>query len=116
MTVEQVITLITLIVGLVGAIAALIPTLIKLFNTMKEVVKNKDWSKLTDAAMSAMKDVEAYYREHPEMTSEDKLNMAIELIIATAAELDVEVSEDTIRDLVDYIEQTIQWANNMRGE
>ena len=41
MEVEQVITLITLIVGLIGAIAALVPTLIKLFNTMKELIQIK---------------------------------------------------------------------------
>jgi hypothetical protein len=116
MTTEQVITLITLIVGLVGAIATLVPTLIKLFNAFKEIAKNKNWQALKDIAKAAMKEVEEHYRLHPEMTSEEKLNMAIEVIIAGAAEIDVEVNEDTIRDIVKYINETIQWANDMKKD
>jgi hypothetical protein len=40
--------------------------------------------------------------------------MAIEIIIRGAAEIDVEVSEDTIRDIVKYINDTIKWANDMK--
>ena len=82
MEVEQVITLITLIVGLIGAIAALVPTLIKLFNTMKELIQNKNWQALKDIAKVAMQEVEEHYRQHPEMTSQQKLDMAIEIIIS----------------------------------
>lgn len=116
MEVEQVITLITLIVGLIGAIAALVPTLIKLFNTMKELIQNKNWQALKDIAKVAMQEVEEHYRKHPEMTSQQKLDMAIEIIIRGAAEIDVEVSEDTIREIVKYINETIQWANDMKKD
>ena len=82
---SDVVTLITLIVGLVGAIAALIPTLIKLFSAIKEITTNKNWSKLKDAAMAAMKEVEEYSRSHKDMSSKEKLDMAIDLIQASAA-------------------------------
>lgn len=114
MTVEQVITLITLIAGLIGAIATLVPTLIKLFKALKEIVKNKNWQALKDIAKAAMKEVEEHYREHPEMTSQQKLDMAVEIIIASAAEIDIEVSEDTIKEIIKYINETIQWANDMK--
>ena len=114
MTVEQIITLITLIAGLIGAIATLIPTLIKLFKALKEIVKNKNWQALKDIAKVAMREVEEHYREHPEMTSQQKLDMAIEIIIAGAAEIDIEVSEDTIKEIIQYINETIQWANDMQ--
>lgn len=116
MEVEQVITLITLIVGLIGAIAALVPTLIKLFNIMKELIQNKNWQALKDIAKVAMQEVEEHYRQHPEMTSQQKLDMAIEIIISGAAEIDVEVSEDTIREIVKYINETIKWANDMKKD
>jgi uncharacterized membrane protein YbaN (DUF454 family) len=116
MTTEQVITLITLIVGLIGAIATLVPTLIKLFNAFKEIAKNKNWQALKDIAKVAMKEVEEHYRKHPEMTSEQKLNMAIEIIVAGAAEIDVEVNEDIIREIVKYINETIKWANDMKKD
>ena len=111
---EQTITLITLIAGLVGTIATLIPTLIKLFNTMKELVQNKNWQALKDIAKNAMYEVEAHYRTHPEMTSQQKLDMAIELIIESAAMIDISIDEQTIRELVKYIEDTIKWANDMK--
>ena len=114
MTVEQVITLITLIVGLIGAIAALVPTLIKLFNTMKELIQNKNWQAIKDIAKAAMKEVEEHYRLHPEMTSQQKLDMAVGIIIEGAKAIEVEVNEETIRDIIKYIEDTIKWANDMK--
>lgn len=114
MTVEQVITLITLIVGLIGAIAALIPTLIKLFKTFKELVANKNWAALTKIAMSAMKDVEVEYKKNPNMSSQEKLDMAIEIIQSSAAQMGVEVTNELIDNLVKYINDTIKWANDMK--
>lgn len=114
MTAEQVITLITLIVGLIGAIAALIPTLIKLFKTFKELVANKNWAALTKIAMSAMKDVEAEYKKNPNMSSQEKLDMAIEIIQSSAAQMGVEVTDELIDNLVKYINETIKWANDMK--
>lgn len=116
MTTEQVITLITLIAGLIGAIAALIPTLIKLFKALKEIFKNKNWQALKDIAKTAMKEVEEHYRSHPEMTSQQKLDMAVEIIIEGAKAIEIEVSEETIRDIIKYIEDTIKWANDMKKD
>jgi hypothetical protein len=114
MTVEQVITLITLIVGLIGAIAALVPTLIKLFKTIKELVENKNWAALTKIAMSAMRDVEVEYKKNPNMSSQEKLDMAIEIIQSSAAQMGVEVTDELIDNLVKYINDTIKWANDMK--
>lgn len=114
MTVEQIITLITLIVGLVGAIAALIPTLVKLLKTIKELVANKNWAKLTMVALDAMREVENYYREHPDMTSEEKLDMAIAIIEEASLDLGVEITDKLVDDLTNYIKETINWANEMK--
>lgn len=114
MTVQEIITLITLIIGLVGAIAALIPTLIKLFNSLKEIAKNKNWTKLISIAMEAMKDVEKHYRENPNMTGEQKLDMALEIIKESSASLNVTISDKEVNDLIEYINETIKWANDMK--
>lgn len=114
MTVQEIITLITLIIGLVGAIAALIPTLIKLFNSLKEIAKNKNWTKLISIAMEAMKDVEKYYRENPNMTGKQKLDMALEIIKESSASLNVTISDKEVNDLIEYINDTIKWANDMK--
>ena len=114
MTVAQTIALITSIIGLVGAIAALIPTLIKLFKTIKELVSNKNWATLTRIAMDAMKEVETHYRANPNMTSQEKLDMAINLIKNSSKDLGIEVTDELIDNLVNYIKQTITWANDMK--
>lgn len=116
MTLEQIITLVTLIAGLIGAIATLIPTLVKLFKTAKELLKNKNWSKLKEIAMTVMKEVEDYYKIHPSMTSQEKLNMAIDIIKLSAASLEIDLNEEAIRDLISYINQTIKWANDMKKD
>ena len=114
MTAEQVITLTTLIIGLIGAIAALVPTLIKLFKTIKELVANKNWVKLTQIAMNAMQEVEIEYRKNPNMSSKEKLDMAIEIIQSSAAQMGVEVTDEVVDNLVKYINNTIKWANDMK--
>lgn len=116
MDVNNTITLITLIVGLIGAIAALIPSLIKLFKSLKEIVKNKNWAALTKIAMSAMKDVEIEYKKNPNMSSQEKLDMAIEIIQSSAAQMGVEVTDELIDNLVKYINDTIKWANDMKKD
>lgn len=113
-TVEGWVGLISLIVGLIGAIAALIPVAIKLFKALKEIVKNKNWSKIKDIAKAAMTTVEEYHKSHPEMSSDDKLNMALDMIQAGCAEIGIEVDEATLNNLVDYINQTIDWFNGMK--
>lgn len=113
-TVEGWVGLISLIVGLIGAIAALIPVAIKLFKALKEIVKNKNWSKIKDIAKAAMTTVEEYHKSHPEMSSDDKLNMALDMIQAGCAEIGIEVDEVTLNNLVDYINQTIDWFNGMK--
>lgn len=61
-----------------------------------------------------MTTVEEYHRSHPEMTSDDKLNMALDIIQKGCAEIDVEVDEATLENLVNYIRKTINWFNGMK--
>lgn len=113
-TVEGWIGLVSLIVGLIGAIAALIPVAIKLFKALKEIVKNKNWSKIKDIAKAAMTTVEDYHKSHPGMSSDDKLNMALDIIQAGCKEIGVEIDDATLENLVNYIKQTINWFNGMK--
>lgn len=100
--------------GLIGAIGALIPVIIKLVKTLKEIVKNKNWNEIKDIAKAAMTTVEEYHKSHPEMTSDDKLNMALDIIQAGCKEIGVEVDDATLDNLVNYIKQTINWFNGMK--
>ena len=78
--------------------------------------KNDQLVILSDSlkAMEAMKDVEKHYRENPNMTGEQKLNMALEIIKKSSANLNVTISDKDINDLIKYINDTIKWANDMK--
>lgn len=113
-TVEGWVGLITLFIGLIGAIVALVPVVIKLGKALKEIVKNKDWNTIKDIAFGAMKIVEDYYKEHPDMSSDDKLEMALDIIKGSCAEVGVELDDKVLEDVVKYIRDTINWFNGMK--
>lgn len=113
-TVEGWVGLVTLIAGLIGSIAALIPVVIKLVKSLKEIIKNKNWDKIKEVATAAMKTVEDYYKTHPEMSSDDKLQMALEIIKAGCAEIDIVIDDEILNNVVKYICDTINWFNSMK--
>jgi len=61
----------------------------------------------------AMTAVEAYAKEHPEMTSDDKLNMAIEGVKAACASQGIELDEQLIKDIIAKIEELCSWSKTV---
>lgn len=108
MSLAEIITLITLIAGLIGAIAALIPTFIKLKECLVDIVKNKNWAKIMQVAMSAMKTVEASGK-----TGADKKQMVVNIVTQSCANLEIELDAELIKRLSDYIDDTIDFVNSM---
>lgn len=107
-TVEGWVNLIVFIVGFVAAVAVLIPVAIKLVKKGAELVKNKNWSKIQEIAMAAMKEAEASGKKGSE-----KQQMVIDAVVAGCKEAGVEVSEDDLKNLASYINTTIDWFNKM---
>lgn len=109
-TVEGWINLIVFIVGFIAAVAVLIPVAIKLVKKGAELAKNKNWSKIQEIAMAAMKEAEASGKKGVE-----KQQMVIDAVVAGCKEAGVEVSEDDLKNLASYINATIDWFNKMNG-
>lgn len=107
-TVEGWANLITFIAGFVIAVAALVPTAVNLVKKGAELMKNKNWSKIKDIAMAAMKEAEASGKKGSE-----KQQMVIDAVVAGCKEAGIEVSENDLKKLADYINETIGWFNNM---
>ena len=107
-TVEGWANLITFIAGFVIAVAALVPTAVSLVKKGAELMKNKNWSKIKDIAMAAMKEAETSGKKGSE-----KQQMVIDAVVAGCKEAGIEVSEDDLKKLADYINETIGWFNNM---
>ena len=106
--VQNWIILITLICGLLGSIATLIPVLIKLFKTLKEIVSNKNWKQILQIANRAIKVAEA-----TGLPGANKQQMVIDAIVKECQEFDIEVTDKMITDIIDYIKDTVKWFNDM---
>ena len=66
--------------------------------------------KIANSAMSA---VEAYSKEHPGMTSEEKLEMALEAIKASCQTAGIALDEANLRRIVEYIAEMCAWAKTV---
>ena len=109
-SVEGWVGLILMFLGLIGSIAALIPTAIKLFKALKEIVKNKNWQKILELADNAM--------ELAEITSlhgSDKRDLVINTVRKGCSELDIELNEELVENLIKYIDESIRWLNRMNN-
>ena len=107
-TVEGWVNLVVFIAGFVAAVAVLIPTVIKLVKKGAELVKHKNWSKMKDIALAAMKEAEASGKKGSE-----KQQMVIDAVVAGCKEAEIEISEEDLKNLAKYIDETIEWFNNM---
>lgn len=103
-------TLVVFIVGFIAAIAALIPAVAKLVKKGTELVKNKNWTKIKDIAMAAMQQAEASGKKGAE-----KQQMVIDAVVAGCKEAEIEISEEDLKNLVEYIDKTIAWFNGMNS-
>ena len=107
-TVEGWVNLIVFIAGFVAAVAVLIPVAIKLVKKGAELMKDRNWSKMKDIALAAMKEAEASGKKGSE-----KQQMVIDAVVAGCKEAEIEISEEDLKNLAKYIDETIEWFNNM---
>lgn len=107
-TVEGWVNLVVFIVGFVAAVAVLIPTAIKLVKKGMELVKHKNWSTIKDIALAAMKEAEASGKKGSE-----KQQMVIDAVVAGCKKAEIEISEEDLKNLAKYIDETIDWFNDM---
>ena len=104
---------ILLVAELIGAICALIPTIVALFALIKNIIKNKNWALIMKIANSAMSTVETYSKEHPGMTSVEKLEMALEAIKASCQTAGIALDEANLQRIVEYITEMCTWAKTV---
>ena len=108
-TVEKIL----LVIQLIAAVCALVPTLVSVFALIKNIIKNKNWTLIMKIANSAMSAVESYSNEHPVMTSEEKLEMALEAIKVSCQAVGIVLDEANLQRIVDYITEMCAWAKTV---
>ena len=104
---------ILLVVELIGAICALVPTIVSVCALIKNIIKNKNWALIMKIANSAMSAVEVYSKEHTGMTSEEKLEMALEAIKASCQTAGIALDEASLQRIVEYIAEMCAWAKTV---
>ena len=107
-TIEGWVNLVVFVSGFIAAVAVLIPVAIKLIKKGAELVKNKNWSKIKEIALAAMKEAEASGKKGSE-----KHPMGIDAVIAGCKTAEIEIGEEDLKNLTKYIDETIAWFNNM---
>lgn len=102
------------ITNLIIAIVSIIPTLVSVIALIINIIKTKNWKLVMAIADEAMKTVEEYSKLHPGMSSDDKLNMAIEAVKSGLAVAGIKFDADMIKRIVEYIRESIGWFNEMQ--
>lgn len=102
------------ILGLISAIVSIIPTVVSVVLLVINIIKNKNWNMIMDIADAAMRKVEEYSREHPEMSSDEKLDMALEAVEAGLEVAGIKLDKALLERIIAYIKQSISWFNEMK--
>lgn len=96
---------------LVSAISAIVAFVLLIVNA----IKNKNWQLITEIAKAVMADVEEFAKTHPEMTPDDKLNMALEGIKTAMTAAGIKFDEKIIKKLIDYITEMCKWSKKVNN-
>lgn len=105
-----------LICSLVTAIAGVIPTIVSVVLLVRNIIKNKDWQQVCEIAKAAMTAAEDYAKEHPEMSGEQKLDFALEIIKKGLNAAGIKFDEALIKQIIDYINQLCSWTKTVNSK
>lgn len=103
----------TVIRDIIVAVCGLIPTIVSVVCLIVNIIKTKNWQLVEEMAKQAMSSVEEFAKTHPEMTSEDKLNLALEAIKSGLAAAKIKVDDALIKQVIEYIKQMCSWSKTV---
>ena len=88
-----------LITAVLAGLATAIPLVIKLYNTVKEATRSKNWNLLMKMAMDYMKEAEKNYA-----SGADRKAWVLSMIRASAVNINYDLTEEDIKKLEDLID------------
>ena len=104
----------SLIYTIVSLAVLIIPSIVSAVIFIVKAIKNKDWKQIMNVADAAMKEVEEYAKTHPNMTSDEKLDMALNAVQKSLSSMNITFDDTTKEKTKNYINQTIKWFNDMK--
>ena len=102
----EVINIMPELISAISAIVAFIMLIVK-------AVRDKNWKAITEIAKAVMADVEEFAKTHPDMTGNDKLDMALEGIKTAMSAAGIKFNEKVIKKLIDYITEMCKWSKKV---
>lgn len=102
-----------LVCSLITAIAGVIPTIVSVVLLVRNIIKNKDWQQVCEIAKAAMTAAEDYAKEHPEMTGEQKLDFALEIIKKGLYAGGIAFDDALIKRIIEYINELCKWTKTV---
>lgn len=112
--IENATNIVALISSIVGLAVVAAPSLVSAIIFIVKAIKNKNWKTIMSVADAAMKTVEEYSKAHSTMTSEEKLDMALETIQESLAAMNITWTDADKEQAKAYINQSISWANSLK--
>lgn len=106
----------SLICDLIIAICGFIPTIVSIVLLVRNIIKNKNWKIIEPIIRAAMSAAEEYAKEHPEMTGEDKLNMAIASIKSGCEAAGIKFDDELLKQIVAYINELCSWSKTVNKD
>lgn len=103
------------ICNLIIAICGVIPTIVSLVVLIVNIIKNKNWTLIVTMIKEAMTTVETYAKEHPEMPSDDKLNMALESVKSACSAAGIKLDTELIKKIISYINEMCSWSKTVNN-
>lgn len=98
--------IIRLISEVLVLLAALIPMIVAVVKFAKKAIREKNWSKLLDLAMSLIAQAETEFAE-----GADKKSFVMQMLKASLEEIDYEISDEDLSDLVDKVVELTKKVN-----
>ena len=98
--------IIRLISEVLVLLAALIPMIVAVVKFAKKAIREKNWSKLLDLAMSLIAQAETEFAE-----GADKKSFVMQMLKASLEEINYEISDEDLSDLVDKVVELTKKVN-----
>lgn len=101
------------ILGLITAICSIIPTILSVFYLIKNIIQNKNWALVQNIAKDAMSTVESYAKDHPDMTGDEKLEMALKAVESGLAVAGIKFDAALVEKIKAYIQEMCKWSKTV---
>lgn len=106
---------INIFMELIIALIGLVPTFASGIGLIINISRNKNWAMVRQFANTAMSEVEAYSIENPTITSQQKLNKAIDIVEEKCKAQGIKFNTNLMSKSISYIKEMCTWSKTVNA-